>query len=45
MRKLMALGPYLMIEMLMPGGTVVAMLFYLAKRRLAKPVRNDNARL
>ena len=33
MRKLMALGPYLMLELVMPGGTILAFLLYLARRR------------
>ncbi len=35
MRKLMALGPYLMLEIFMPGGTMLALLLYLARRRQA----------
>jgi len=33
MRKLMALGPYVMLEIFMPGGTLLAFLLYLARRR------------
>ena len=39
MRKLMDLGPYLLIEILMPGGTLLAFLLYLARRRLAWGLR------
>jgi hypothetical protein len=30
-----ALGPYLLLEMLLPGGTLVAFLLYLYRRRAA----------
>ena len=40
MRKLMALGPYLMLEIFMPGGTVLAFLLYLARRNLASAARD-----
>ena len=33
MRKLMALGPYVMLELVMPGGTILALLLYLVRRR------------
>ena len=33
MRKLMALSPYVMLELVMPGGTILALLLYLARRR------------
>lgn len=28
------LGPYALLELLMPGGTILALLFYLYRRRL-----------
>jgi hypothetical protein len=33
MRKIVALGPYLMLEIFMPGGTLLAFLLYLARRK------------
>ena len=31
-----AFGPYLMLEILLPGGTLIALLFYLYRRRVAQ---------
>jgi hypothetical protein len=39
-RKLMALSPYLILEIFMPGGTVLAFLLYLARRNLAAAARD-----
>ena len=33
MRRLKALGPYLMLEIFMPGGTLLALLLYAARRK------------
>ena len=41
MRKLMALSPYLMLEIFMPGGTMLALLLYLARRNRAAAAPND----
>ncbi len=41
MRKLMAIGPYLMLEIFMPGGTMLALLLYLARRNQAAAARNN----
>jgi hypothetical protein len=38
MRKIMALGPYLMLEIFMPGGTLLALLLYLARRRYGSDI-------
>ena len=32
MQKLRAIGPYLILELFMPGGTALALLLYLARR-------------
>lgn len=32
-RALQRLGPYLLIEMVLPGGTLIALLLYLYQRR------------
>lgn len=31
-----ALGPYLMLEILLPGGTLVALITFVVRRRYAK---------
>jgi hypothetical protein len=31
----LAFGPYLMLEILLPGGTLIAFLLYLYRRRMA----------
>ena len=33
MQKLRAIGPYLMLELFMPGGTILAFLLYWARRK------------
>ena len=33
MQRLKAIGPYLMLELFMPGGTALAFLLYLARRK------------
>jgi hypothetical protein len=38
LRRLLArVGPYVLIELLLPGGTLVALLLYLHSRREEKP--------
>ena len=36
---LRALGPYVLLELVMPGGTILAVLLYLYRRRMNE--RND----
>ena len=33
------LGPYALLELLMPGGTILALLLYLYRRRINRPAR------
>ena len=37
-RRLCSVGPYLLIELLLPGGTLVAAAVYLLGRRCGRPV-------
>ena len=39
------LGPYLILEILMPGGTLMALLLFLYRRRSTVPVVSDIRRL
>lgn len=39
------LGPYLILEILMPGGTLLALLLFLYRRRSTVPVFADIRRL
>lgn len=39
-----ALGPYLMLEILLPGGTVLALLFFLYRRRAVAMARPPAAK-
>ncbi len=39
-RALAKLGPYALLELLMPGGTILALLLYLYRRRVSANARS-----
>ncbi|HWX29771.1 MAG TPA: hypothetical protein VNZ53_20325 [Steroidobacteraceae bacterium] len=41
---LRALGPYAAIELLLPGGSIIALLIWLSRHRVNLPARTWNAR-
>jgi len=44
-RWVQKLGPYLILEILMPGGTLLALLLFLYRRRSTVPIFSDIRRL